>query len=203
MLKNGNVKLGSGGVIWNYNLPRSTCLHKTEYCDKYCYAKRGHFPCPNVQKLMHTNLEETKRKDFVELMSAQITMLRYEKKIEAVRQHACGDFYSNAYYQSWCKICKKFPDIVFLAYTRNWEIDFSKKPKNFVIYNSLDPGQKKNLNKTLKLKAFVVEPGEVENETKHMAPDKVRNSRVCNSHCYECKYCYTGKGNVTFVRRTR
>ena len=66
MLSNANRKLGKDK--WNFNLPISSCLHKTSYCDKYCYAKKGAFLFESVQRALERNYQESLRDNFVKKM---------------------------------------------------------------------------------------------------------------------------------------
>ena len=193
MLKNGNHKLGKD--IFNFNLPRSTCTYQTELCKKYCYAKFGTFWFRNVRNCMEKNLEESKQADFVAQMNAQLKGLPDAKYI---RLHSSGDYYDQAYYNKWNDIAKANPQITFLSYTRNADIDFSGRAKNLVVYQSVDKTTQK-INPTLSLKSFIFDKGEHENE--HMSYDATRDSFVCNSKCHSCKFCFAGKCNVSFQLR--
>ena len=92
MLTCGNRKLGD--KIYNFNIPRSSCLHKTEMCEKYCYAKRNFWNCSGVINSMGRNLDLSKSPNFVKVISAQISYLKVKEEIKFVRIHSSGDFYS-------------------------------------------------------------------------------------------------------------
>lgn len=188
MLTIGNSKLGD--LIPNYNLPRTTCeKYKTVLCDKYCYAKRAHWNCKSVVNSMGRNLIESKKKNFVQLINAQIILLKIQKSIKYIRLHSSGDFYNQEYFNKWNEIARCNPDIKFLAYTRNYDIDFSNKVDNFNIFYSTDKTTIK-MNNTLKQIAIVYNKNEKIND----------DTKICNSKCKTCKYCFNTKMNVNFIQ---
>lgn len=193
MLTNGNRKLGRD--IYNFNLPRTTCVGRTPLCSKYCYAKGGFFAYPSVKHRMEQNLIESKQSDFVDRITSQIGKL---KDVKYIRLHSSGDFYNNDYYSKWNQIAKNCPNVTFLAYTKNFSVDFSQRAPNFKIYYSIDESTTK-FNKTLDLKAFVFGKGVYSN--KHMNYVKDLSGFVCNGKCHECKFCFKSNKNVCFERR--
>jgi hypothetical protein len=193
MLKNGNHKLGKD--IFNFNLPRTTCTHQTELCKKYCYARYGSFGFKNVRDCMDKNLTESQQPDFVAQMNTQLKGLPY---VKYVRLHASGDYYDSVYYNKWNDIAKANPQITFLSYTRNADIDFSGRAKNLVVYQSVDKTTK-SINPTLPLRSYIFMEGEQKNE--HMSYNADKDYFVCNSKCHSCKFCFAGKCNVGFQLR--
>ncbi len=191
-LTNGNSKLGKS--IWNFNISRSSCDGiRTVECDKYCYARKGNFLFSAVKKSMTRNLKSTKLETFVDKTVAQID----DKDIRYVRLHACGEFYSQQYYDRWRRIAERCPNTKFLAYTRNTIIDFSNRPSNFTIYNSTDKSTV-SLNTTLEKRANVFD-----NPTKrhftHM--ERTEHGFACDSKCKVCKACFSGLSPIAFPRR--
>jgi hypothetical protein len=193
MLTNGNRKLGKN--IFNFNIPRSTCVGRTPLCEKYCYAKKGSFQFPNVQRCMQENLDSSMQPDFAEQVKAQISNL---PSLKYVRLHASGEFYNQEYFNKWNEVAKANPKITFLAYTKNTEIDFSQRSSNFKIYFSKDDSTTK-MNSSLSLTAYVFNSGLCEN--KHMKYIKELNAFVCNSKCRECTFCFNSNKNVGFQMR--
>jgi hypothetical protein len=194
MLTCGNSKLGNR--IYNFNLPRISCKHKTRDCEKYCYARRNFWMSKVVINSMARNYKLTKSSEFVDKISTQIQYLKIKNKIKHIRIHSSGDFYSQKYWNEWNKIASQHPDVIFLAYTRNYDIDCRKKVDNFKLYYSMDNSTKK-INPTIKLKAYIVEKPPV---TKHMLKCPETNSYMCDSKCRKCKYCFLSNMNVTFPR---
>ena len=199
MLTNRNSKLGD--KIFNYNLPRTTCIKfRTALCQKYCYAKSGRFCYKKVKEHLERQVIETKQRHFAKLIIAQLALLKIQVGLKKVRLHSIGDFYSEKYYKQWNEIAMKNKDITFLAYTRNPDIDFSKRAKNFKIYFSRDDSTRK-VNPSLKLNAYVIDGKELKTLS-HMAYVKKFNGRICNSKCHSCSFCFNNeKYNVVFPRR--
>ena len=197
MLTNSNGKLGKS--IYSFNLPRTSCKEKTKACQKYCYGRRGFFRCDNTIKNMDGNLKISKSDLFVEAICAQIHYIQVLENIEYIRLHACGDFYSQDYYNKWQKIAGRYPDVKFLAYTRNTKIDFSKRPDNFMIINSRDATTKK-LNPTLDRYAWVLDKKKIPNEAAMNV--ETRPAFICRFKCSNCKMCWGDNGlDIVFPQK--
>jgi hypothetical protein len=188
MLANSNEKLGED--VYNFNLSRDTCKYKTPLCEKYCYARKGNFVL--IENYLQRNYLESLEDDFVERICGQIMF----KQIKWIRIHASGDFYNQSYVDKWIEIAQRSPKTKFLAYTRNWEADFSKRPANFVIYNSCDKATIR-LNKGLNLLAYAEE---ININTPHMTKTNL-NTYACNSKCHTCKACWSGRIHIVFPLR--
>jgi len=84
-------------------------------CVKYCYAQKGAYSWSNVKPAFEKRYEITKQDNFIELMNKEIK----RKKVDFLRVHDSGDFYSNAYIQKWFKIANQNPNVNFYAYTKS------------------------------------------------------------------------------------
>lgn len=80
----------------------------------------------------------TQRPDFVKVMSEIIRNM----KLPWFRIHESGDFYNQEYLNKWIQIARNNPYTWFLAYTKNWLLDFSKVPNNLTIRYSSDISSK-------------------------------------------------------------
>ena len=130
-------------------------------CVKYCYAQKGAYSWSNVKPAFEKRYEITKQDNFIELMNKEIK----RKKVDFLRVHDSGDFYSNAYIQKWFKIANQNPNVNFYAYTKsiplfkglsipeNFDIIFSegskvdelinvKTDRHAKIFNSVDELEK-------------------------------------------------------------
>ena len=188
MLTNGNQKLGKG--IWAFGLPTSTCMHKTELCNKFCYAKKGSFTAPAPVAYYKKNYTLSLRSDFVSAILGEIQAYycRY------IRIHPSGDFYSQAYFDKWNTIAAASPNTIFLAYTRNYEIDATYISPNFKLYYSIDDSTLKT-NPTIHKFALVTKISGVVHMQRY---DKYF---ICQSKCKVCKACFSGKINICFPLR--
>ena len=180
--------------IPTFSIPSGvTCPNSTKLCRKYCYAKKAEKSWPNVLKSRHRNFQETMQENFTREMIKQIKSL----KTKYFRIHESGDFYNQEYLDKWFKICKKLKNITFLAYTNRWDLDWTNKPDNLVIYWSVWPDSKRVPRDGLK--AYVIDGG------KHKIPKhRIKpKGKICQKEsgvirCETCLWCFKGKGDVIF-----
>jgi hypothetical protein len=64
--------------------------------------------------------------------------LFYLAGIKRFRFHSSGDFINQKYFNMCCRVAGQFPRMKFLAFTKSYKIDFSRKPRNLIIRYSLD-----------------------------------------------------------------
>ncbi len=111
-----NSKLG---VLPSFSLPvLTTCPGKTEFCSRLCYGLQGRFTRQKMTGLYQSNLEATKRADFVERIVFEILKV----KARTFRLHVVGDFYSAEYVESWLEIAARLPNVKFFGSTRSWRV---------------------------------------------------------------------------------
>jgi hypothetical protein len=140
-LKKGNTKLTK--VIGIFSLPRYyTCPGRTELCERYCYAEPPERFRPGVVYSRNKNLAWTLRPDFVDVTAAIIKNM----KLPWFRIHESGDFYNQKYFEKWLEIARRNPKTRFLAYTKNWNLNFKGIPSNLTIRYSSDISSKKIVN---------------------------------------------------------
>ena len=193
-LTNSNSKLGP--FIFNWVMALDSCRHKTAHCDTYCYGKHGNYFFGSVKNRMDENYKCSKKSNFVKKMSEQLQELS-QAGLKYVRLHATGDFYSDKYFEKWIALARKFPSIIFLAYTRNTDIDFSKAPDNLRLRFSSDPSTVK-VNPTATSFAKVTYDLE-HGQAQHM--QKFEGDSVCQGKCKTCKFCFSTTENVVFPGR--
>lgn len=119
-----NRKLGDG--IYSFSIPTGIdhCPGMTKVCDSVCYAQRGFFNYPALQRAMSDARKLTESRVFVTRAIAEIQ----RHAIKIVRIHVSGDFYlhtgkqKDQYIRRWIKIIKACPTTKFYAYTRSWRI---------------------------------------------------------------------------------
>lgn len=122
MLKRGNSKLGK--AFWQWSITAGvTCPGKSHLCDSRCYAQKGFYSMPNVQKSLEKNYSLSRSNKFPEQM---INAIR-KQKARLVRIHVAGDFYSAEYASKWRAIISASPETRFLAYTRSWRVPSIRK----------------------------------------------------------------------------
>ena len=145
-ISNGNIKLGN---ILNINLPPIISCQKDVPCgkEKLCYALKSYRMYPNVRKAWDDNLNEFLKSpdnyyDEINLF------LSKKKKITRFRWHASGDIINDKYFDIMKQISINYPNIKFLAYTKNNTINYHNIPNNLIIRFSYWPNyqNKTNLN---------------------------------------------------------
>jgi hypothetical protein len=184
----GNKKM----TIPIFSIPAvKTCTGSTPLCRKYCYAKKAEELFPAVLPRRKRNLALSKTPEFVDKISAELATAPL---IPFVRIHESGDFYSQEYLDKWFEVCKRFPKRTFLAFTKAFNLDFSKKPKNFKLYYSVFPdtdcakvpkGGRKAITQ-ITYKSF-----------KGVNPE-IGKAVHCGGYCDTCLVCFVAKQNVYF-----
>jgi len=117
-------------------------------CIKFCYAQKGAYIWSNVAKVFEERYEATKLHDFEYKMIEEIT----RKKVDYLRVHDSGDFYSTEYLYKWLWIANQLPKVKFYAYTNSIKMVKDAKndlPNNFDFIFS-DSGKQSHLIDTSK-----------------------------------------------------
>ena len=121
-LVKGNMKLYN---ILIFDMPAvETCLN-CEDCKDKCYALKASRLYPFVSIFRKTNLAlfNTRRLELKRLIIEQLETT----KIDTIRIHSSGDFFSQEYISFWKDIIKLFPNKKFYCYTKVRNIfDFSE-----------------------------------------------------------------------------
>jgi len=129
-----------GKRVFNFGIPafedpetgRRTCPFAGS-CAKICYARKGAYIWGNVKPAFVARYNATKQDDFVDVMCAEIK----RKRVDYLRVHDSGDYYSRAYIAKWIEIARRNPNVKFYSYTKSIplfkEIDL---PENYdIIYS--------------------------------------------------------------------
>jgi hypothetical protein len=91
------------------------------------------------------NLNSTRDDWFVGSMIQDIL----KKKAHTIRIHPEGDFYSQAYLDSWKTIAKCLPDVSFYCYTKALHLNWEGLPDNFKMIQSYGGEHDSLINTTL------------------------------------------------------
>lgn len=149
LLGNGNSKLQKtekefGVKIFNFSIPagndkvtgKITCPFAGK-CLSLCYAKKGFYRMPNVEKALSERNKATREADFVEKITDELSKVNTNKQVY-VRIHDSGDFYSPAYFEKWLEIARLNPNVRFYAYTKSHSFIRGKElPENMDLIYSL------------------------------------------------------------------
>lgn len=203
-----SYKIGKLKGIPVFNIPAiKTCPHRTKACEAYCYAKGGFFAMPWTKQLLDRNYEASKCDCFVPRMKAIIDYLigpHKRNKVTRIRVHSSGDFYSLKYFEKWLDIIRCYPDITFIAYTRNRAINMLVIPENLILFYSVDHTTEA-INPTAQRLAVVLDLYKHDAYTTANHLDEFEGGRVCLSErCDLCLYCFNKDSkNVYFFQRAK
>ena len=157
LLTNTNAKIKKTGKLNNvklyeFNLPAVDSCPFADECKKYCFADKGRYLMPNVQDKYNFNFELTKNKrEFKKLIQSELE----SKKVEYLRIHSSGDFYSLKYLKTWVEIARSNPNIIFYGYTKSVPLfKHITTPSNFVFCFSTG-GKYDNMIKNTDKKAVI------------------------------------------------
>lgn len=182
-----NSKLG--GKIPSLNLPTTICRDDAP-CKKECYANKGNWLFPNVQKGLQNNLKEflqDKEKFFNDIINY---LNNDDITYKFFRWFSSGDIVNYDFLMGMVRVAIASPQTKFLCFTKKFNLvntflDFNELPKNLKIVFS---GWGKGFN--------------VENP--HNLPttwvnfkDKSKNADIpefaipCKGSCSTCKACWS------------
>lgn len=134
--------------VYNFGIPAfmsqtgfKVCINARE-CVKFCYARKGAYSWSNVKPAFEKRLDATKKDNFVDVMTEEIK----KKKVQFLRVHDSGDYYSKEYLLKWFEIAFKNPNVKFYSYTNNVTMikNLDSIPNNFDFIFS-DSGKEKEL----------------------------------------------------------
>lgn len=182
LLKYENMKLKKQFI---FNLPVSK-----EICGRICpgcYALKAQVRFPKTvlpyRERMH---QASLQPDFAQKIIAELTNTK--RKPVAVRAHESGEFYSQAYIDSWHTIASALPHISFYAFTKRMKhFDFSTLMAlpNFVIIDSLMHG---GLNYA---------PLDKLNQSIPICPATTSAKAQCG---IDCNYCWTKQAQADGIQ---
>ena len=159
-----NAKMrASGGTrysIYNFGIPAFQAADGTRTCPNAgacaagCYALQGAYAFSNVKKAYEERFQATQNAaQFFLLMSDEINRVsksaaRQDKQL-VIRIHDSGDFYSEAYLETWFGIVAAFPKVLFYCYTKQVQLLQNRRadvPKNLKVNFSLGGKQDAIIN---------------------------------------------------------
>jgi len=130
--QNSKMKKMTGVKTFNWGIPAfisdtgmRTCPN-AGICAKGCYAKQGTYVWSNVAQAFEKRLALSLTSDFVPTINAELK----RRKVDRLRIHDSGDFYSLEYLNKWLEIIHDNPSIQFYAYTKM--VDMFKNVKETI-----------------------------------------------------------------------
>jgi hypothetical protein len=129
-----------GVRVFNWGIPAFKAANGFKTCPSAgacvvgCYAKAGAYLFSNVAKVFEKRLDLTFKPEFQATIIAEIK----RRKVDVLRIHDSGDFYSPEYFLKWADIMKACPDVKFYAYSKQVRAfktfkAFKALPSNFVL----------------------------------------------------------------------
>ena len=172
-MSTGNAKIKNTLI---FNMPAG----KTGTCNqdcKGCYAKKAERLYPRVKSQREQNLDLFNTQP--DLLKVLLVDQIQESKIQVIRIHEAGDFFSSQYFEFWEDIIDMFPSKKFYAYTK------SRFPYSLPNFNLIDSYIHKvsgdcvnygDLNYCLDLQAYGY----------FICPTAFNKDIKCNEHCFYC-----------------
>jgi len=154
LTQNSKIAKMSGVRTYNWGIPAyksadgfKTCPNAAA-CAKGCYATMGAYRFSNVAKVFERRLKLAKSPRFGIIIDAEIK----RRKVQRLRIHDSGDFFSREYLQTWLNVIKANPETQFYAYTKmvSWFNELRADgliPENFIIIYSYGGTQDKLINR--------------------------------------------------------
>ena len=144
-IKISGSKTESFGIPANQEIGGVQTCPQAGACATGCFATRGFYVQHHVQRAQLKRFELTKTDQFVSTISKEIK----RKRLERVRIHDSGDFYSREYAMKWVDIANRNPNVTFYTYTKAVSlfkelIKNNLLPQNFIAVLSFN-GKEDNL----------------------------------------------------------
>lgn len=188
--------------------PMFSCPGATPACEA-CYAQKGRHYFYNVQSAFANNflfLKEFEKENNIDGASAAIIKEINNNKI--FRIYESGDFHSQWAVDMWRDVVYKKSDILFWAYTRSFDFNYSKllRLSNFTLWASYDDFNRKSAAAFIRKYRKVNAAYGPWNHSKKIP----RNSFICpvtngkleiTGACEKCMLCVNKKTtkNVVFL----
>lgn len=128
LTQNGKIKHTSqvtGRRVFNFNIPAYKSMTGelicpfAGACKRFCYAQKGNYAYESTRLYSQYKYELTKHTElFIETVLSEID----SKRVEYLRVHDSGDYYSLDYMKAWFKIATARPDVTFYSYTKSHQM---------------------------------------------------------------------------------
>ena len=172
----GNMKTGAIPAI---SLPPIKTCRKNAPCRTSCYAMKAWRAYPTAKAAWDGNLKFFK-KDPAKFEEA-IDKILVKLTPKFFRWHVAGDIPSQEYFTIVKKIAKKHNKTKFLIFTKQYEFNYTRAPKNLVVVFSAWPGLK--MPRHRKSIAFM--------RDKKSPDNRIKNTIECPGNCETCGACWS------------
>lgn len=188
----GNHNSKTGAACLNLAFPVCVCREDAP-CKKTCYANKGCQTMCKVQAAYYRNLR-LYNEDPDEFFNQVFYKIKYSG-LTMVRLFDSGDFPDDDFLIRMCNLCKKFPNVKFMAFTKKYDLvnnylDNNALPNNFnILFSAWDKMWEVPNPHNLGI-AYV------SFNDSRLTPDYPKNSFVCpgrESTCSACRACWSKK----------
>lgn len=153
------------GEVYEWNLPTGTTCPFALECkvivDRHTGkfdVHRGQYKCYAASPERFPGVREHRWKNFEFVKQGGIPTI--PKDCKAIRIHAAGDFFNQAYFDMWCELARNNPDVEMWAYTKSlgyWVKRIDNIPNNLILTASYG-GRQDHLIGQYGLKNVIVYP---------------------------------------------
>lgn len=153
------------GEVYEWNLPTGTTCPFALECKVIVDRNtgkfdvhRGQYKCYAASPERFPGVREHRWKNFEFVKQGGIPTI--PKDCKAIRIHAAGDFFNQAYFDMWCELAKNNPNIEMWAYTKSlgyWVKRIDSIPNNLILTASYG-GRQDHLIEQYGLKNVIVYP---------------------------------------------
>lgn len=185
-ISKGNRKLG--GKVANISLPpRATCNQCAGCVIKGCYAYvlYSFRPCVKTAWTDNWKIWKSDPERYETLLCEYLT----KRKPNYFRWHVGGDIPNKAYWAMMLRLARKFPNIEFLAFTKQFDTIRGIVPKNLEVVLSAWPGLK--IPSRLRRRFRVAWMRDHNNPDSRIPEDAIE----CSGNCSSCFKCWDLKGS--------
>lgn len=156
--------------------PIISCGNNALFCKDYCYALKFYRMYPEVKKAWDDNLKELEEDQEYYFQSIRKHLLKKQPKY--FRWHVSGDIKNQEYLDQMKSIAKDYCFVNFLAFTKQYNLDYSNKPENLSIVLSAWPGLKiPSIDMPIAYVCFKEEKRYI-------------NTYICPEDCNDCRICW-------------
>lgn len=124
-----NTKMGR---VPNISMTAIVSCRNCKACKHDCYALKAYRQYPDTRHAWDSNIASYRRnpeKYFTDI----IEYLSRKRKLPFFRWHVAGDILGQKYLRGMYRVAEAFPNTLFLAFTKMYNLDYSAKPKNLSI----------------------------------------------------------------------
>lgn len=151
------------GTVYEWNIPTGTtcpfaleCKVKVDRVTGKMDAYKGAYRCYAASAERFPAVRESRWANYEYVLAGKVPEL--PKKCEAIRIHASGDFFNQAYFDMWIGIAERNPDVEMWAYTKSvkyWVARLGSIPSNLILTASYG-GRNDELIEQYNLKNVIV-----------------------------------------------